>query len=513
MPVITAHPTEARRRSTLDHLARIEALLDELERAARARSDAALDAEVLALHATEDARARRPTPLDEVENALDVFRRSLLDVTPRVYRTIEDRAARAARRHVAAARRSCAGAPGSAAIATAIRTSPPRSPAPRSRASATLVLARYLADVAALGRSLSVSALRARRGSLDELTRVARARSRAAARGRRARAAAHGRTSRGARSCGTCRRGCARTLEHARRRLRRRRRATATTSRCSIAALRAAGFAAVADQELRDALRRVDVFGFHLASLDLRQHSGVHDRVVAELLARGGRARLPRARRGRPPRAARRGARARRSRRCATATALSPEAQEVLATLEVVGRARRELGPRACERYVVSFTRDVSDLLEVVFLARAAGLAPGELRPVPLLEQLEDLERAGAIATRLLARPGAAHRARRRARGDDRLLRLRQAGRLRRVVGRAAPRAARARRRRRRAPASRSRCSTAAAARSAAAAARRATRSARSPPRRCAAACASPSRARPSPRATRSPRSPSATSS
>ena len=65
----------------------------------------------------------------------------------------------------------------------------------------------------------------------------------------------------------------------------------------------------------------------------------------------------------------------------------------------------RELGPRACERYVISFTREVSDLLEVVVLARAAGLAPGELRPVPLLEQLEDLERAAAIARDVLADP------------------------------------------------------------------------------------------------------------
>src|SRR5262249_51188205 len=53
--------------------------------------------------------------------------------------------------------------------------------------------------------------------------------------------------------------------------------------------LRAVGVAAIADQDLRDALRRIDVFGFHLASLDVRQHSEVHDRAVAELLARGGR--------------------------------------------------------------------------------------------------------------------------------------------------------------------------------------------------------------------------------
>ncbi len=77
---------------------------------------------------------------------------------------------------------------------------------------------------------------------------------------------------------------------------------------------------------------------------------------------------------------------------------LSPEAREALATLEVVGRARRDGGPAACERYVISFTRSVSDLLEVMFLARTARLAPDELRPVPLLEQLEDLENAGVLA-------------------------------------------------------------------------------------------------------------------
>ncbi len=71
----------------------------------------------------------------------------------------------------------------------------------------------------------------------------------------------------------------------------------------------------------------------------------------------------------------------------------------------MVGRARRDGGPAACERYVVSFTRSVSDLLEVLFLARSARLAPDELRPVPLLEQLEDLENAGALAQGLLELP------------------------------------------------------------------------------------------------------------
>jgi phosphoenolpyruvate carboxylase len=83
-------------------------------------------------------------------------------------------------------------------------------------------------------------------------------------------------------------------------------------------------------------------------------------------------------------------------------TGLSSETRELLATLEVVGRARRELGPETCERYIVSFTSAPSDLLEVLFLARVAGLAPDELRPIPLLEQLEDLDRAGPFAERML---------------------------------------------------------------------------------------------------------------
>jgi phosphoenolpyruvate carboxylase len=53
----------------------------------------------------------------------------------------------------------------------------------------------------------------------------------------------------------------------------------------------------------------------------------------------------------------------------------------------------------------VRFTRSPSDLLEVLFLARAAGLAAGELRPVPLLEQLEDLDRAGPLVEAALGTP------------------------------------------------------------------------------------------------------------
>jgi phosphoenolpyruvate carboxylase len=391
MPVLTAHPTESRRRSSLDHLARIGVHLD--------RGSPAAD--VLALHATEDARARRPTPLDEIETALDVFRRSLLDVTPRVYRTIEDR--------LAARLGGAWRLPSFLRWGTWVggdRDGNPNVTAAVTRAAFArqrqTVLARYLADVEQLGRVLSISAQRVRGDATAELDA-----SLAIDRERMPEVAAHARPR-------TPHEPWREKLWYVQARLR----ATlehgelgyvdAPRYRADLAvldaSLRAGGLAALADRELRDALRRVDVFGFHLASLDLRQHSGVHDRVVGELLARGGRpGYLDADEAGR--RALLTDALARPIAPVRDRDALTAETRELLATLDVVGRARRELGERACERYVVSFTRDVSDLLEVAFIARAAGLAPGELRPVPLLEQLEDLERAAPIADAVLAHP------------------------------------------------------------------------------------------------------------
>lgn len=416
MPVLTAHPTEARRRSTLDHVMRIAQLLEEQDATARSRVGAALDADVLGFFATEDARARRPTPIDEVENSLEVFRRSLLDVTPRIYRTIEDRlAARLGgvwRLPVFLRWGTWVGGDrdGNPNVTAAVT----RAAFARHRAT---VLTRYLEDVVALGRALSVSALRIRgarggsRGSseagADGAPLAELEASLASDRERLPEVAAHARPR-------TAREPWREKLWYVQARLRATLAhrddgyVTAADYAAELAvidrSLRAAGFARLADQDLRDAIRRVDVFGFHLASLDVRQHSGVHDRVVAELLARGGR-----------PGYLELDESARRAALSAVLAAplaperdrsgLSDDAREVLATLEVIGRARRELGPAACERYVTSFTREASDLLEVALLARLAGLAPGELRPVPLLEQLEDLERAGDIARDVLALP------------------------------------------------------------------------------------------------------------
>jgi phosphoenolpyruvate carboxylase len=212
MPVLTAHPTEARRRSALDHLARIGQLLDELDATGRTRVAAALHADVLAFHATEDARAHRPTPLDEVENSLEVFRRSLLDVTPRIYRTIEDRLTErfGSPWRLPAFLRWGTWVGGDRDGNPNVTAATTRATFSHHRAA---ILTRYLADVVVLGRTLSVSALRARRGAQRRSGRpgedpgdgggnpISPRSQPAPASGRRA--------SRGARSCGTCRPGCA----------------------------------------------------------------------------------------------------------------------------------------------------------------------------------------------------------------------------------------------------------------------------------------------------------------
>jgi phosphoenolpyruvate carboxylase len=164
-----------------------------------------------------------------------------------------------------------------------------------------------------------------------------------------------------------------------------------------------AGLGRLAAGRVRDVERRAEVFGFHLATLDLRQHATVHEAAVDELLKAGGvngYATMPEAERVALlcrllERADIAAPRDRQS--------LSPVTRDLLATLDVVGRARRDQGSDACERYIVSFTSTPSDLLEVLFLARSARLAPDELRPMPLLEQLQDLEGAESLARSILS--------------------------------------------------------------------------------------------------------------
>ena len=402
MPVLTAHPTEARRRTVIDLLAQISGGLEQLDdprpgARERARTLDRLREVVLALYVTEEARATRPTVRDEVRAGLEVFETSLLEITPAIYRELEDGLA--------------AAWPGESFVVGPFlrwgtwiggdRDGNPHVTSDVTRAALErqrqLVLARHMADVEALGRELAVSVRRA--GPMPELERsleVDRARMPEVAARARPRAPdevigqklwfllsrLHATRTRGEGGY-----------------------ADPGDYRADLdlidASLRGAGLTRLADGRLRDVRRRAQVFGFHLATMDIRQHSAEHERAVAELLRAGGvdyagmseEARVVML--GRLLERADLGAPRDRS-------ALSPATREILTTLDVVGRARRDQGPEACERYVISFTASPSDVLEVLFLVRAARLAPDEIRPVPLFEQIEDLENAATTMRRLL---------------------------------------------------------------------------------------------------------------
>lgn len=161
------------------------------------------------------------------------------------------------------------------------------------------------------------------------------------------------------------------------------------------AALVADGLIRVAYGEVQDLRWRLATFGFHLASLEVRQHAAVH-------------------------RAALRAIRAGAAGTVEVAPGVTLDA--VLDTFSAMAAIQANLGPEACRRYIVSFTTTPQDILEVLDLAAASAArqagpgAPLELDLVPLLESPAVLEGAAALLDGLLAEPR--YRAHLAARGD-----------------------------------------------------------------------------------------------
>ncbi len=137
-------------------------------------------------------------------------------------------------------------------------------------------------------------------------------------------------------------------------------------------------------------LRRLDTFGFHLHTLDIRQHARVQSQAVAELAAMAGSGEggcLPQ----------------------------SPSAETIklLDTLKTVATLKEAYPPAAIRSYIISGCTGERDLLNVLWLASVAGIEvrgerekgdPG-LMPVPLFESIEDLRNAPAICRRLWSAP------------------------------------------------------------------------------------------------------------
>ncbi|MEL6328357.1 MAG: phosphoenolpyruvate carboxylase [Planctomycetota bacterium] len=179
------------------------------------------------------------------------------------------------------------------------------------------------------------------------------------------------------------------------------------------AVLRTIGLDEVADRGGLAALRlRVMAFGLHLATLDIRQHSRVHEAAVDELLRLAG-VRSDYASLGEAARVETLSLELASPRPLVSAdTPLSEQTTEALEVLRVVRDAvRREA--ESVESYIVSMTDSVSDMLEVLILMKQAGLfrlrpdgtAESDLDVVPLFETIDDLERAPTLLDQMFTNP------------------------------------------------------------------------------------------------------------
>jgi len=187
------------------------------------------------------------------------------------------------------------------------------------------------------------------------------------------------------------------------------------------ASLRANHGGALVAQRLHPLIRAVEVFGFHLATVDLRQSSDKHEEVIAELLAV---ARIE-------PTYSRLDEVAKRELLLSllndarplrvVGAAYSDHARGEIAIFESAKRMRQLFGAQAIRHYIISHTETVSDLLEVLLLQKEVGLMQGtldnkathDLIVVPLFETIEDLRNAAPIMREYYALPGIAQQVQR----------------------------------------------------------------------------------------------------
>src|SRR5262249_48242832 len=171
--------------------------------------------------------------------------------------------------------------------------------------------------------------------------------------------------------------------------------------------LRANAGAAMADGALHDMIRQVEVFGLHVATLDIRQHSERHTAALAEVLKASGvcadYAGLDEA--ARVELLAREVANPRPL--IPARLAYSPETIETIQTFRTVAAILEQLSPEALQTYIISTTRGVSDMLVVLLFAKEAGLyrpdaGISRLNIVPLFETGDDLAGCAAIMRQAL---------------------------------------------------------------------------------------------------------------
>ena len=379
-PVLTAHPTEARRRAVTSALRRISGLLTALDHSPGGDDSPAADAlaetrrrlreEIDLLWRTSQLRVKAMEPLEEVRAVMTAFDETLFRVVPAVYRSLDQVLAGPDSGRVPAA------VPAFLRFGSWVggdRDGNPFVTAQVTRETAIIQADHALRALenatARIGRALTVDAAAAPPSA--EL-----------ARGLAVAEAAHPEllAEISARSPQEPYRAYLLFLAE---RLRATRLRDADLGFADTAeflaglrlvqdSLASAGAPRQAFGELQNLIWQTETFGFHLAELEVRQHSAAHSRALREL---------------------------------DSGQELSPQAREVLATFRVIAWIQGRFGSQACRRYVVSFTRSAGDIAAVYELARRAvpdGRVP-DLDVIPLFESGADLDNAVRVLDDMLA--------------------------------------------------------------------------------------------------------------
>lgn len=173
------------------------------------------------------------------------------------------------------------------------------------------------------------------------------------------------------------------------------------------------GSKAIAYTDVQEVIRTVETFGFHLARLDIRQNSVYHDKSLGQLMEIAGLQSANFVNANLPQRLAFLEKELLSARPFTHAQTVLPlEANRTITVYRVVNEFIKKYGTVPIGSFIVSMTRDVSDLLAVYLLAREAGLwvqtADGWACPipvVPLFETIEDLEQSHVVLEQFLLHP------------------------------------------------------------------------------------------------------------
>ena len=425
-PVLTAHPTEVQRKSILDAEHEIARLLAErdlpLTPRERTRNGELLHAQVATLWQTRMLRYSKLTVADEIENALSYYRITFLRELPGLFEDMEVELA--AQFPQLAKKGSNPKLPPFVQMGSWIGGDRDGNPNVNAATmmhaltrQSTTILDFYLQEVHALGAELSISTLLV--GVSPELQTLADASPDLSAHRndepyRRALIYIYARLAATARALGASNIlrkevGHAEPYESAV--------AFTLDLQLIVESLNANFGGALVRPRLASLLRASEVFGFHLATLDMRQTSDVHERVLTELFAcarveadygqldEAAKVRLLLAELARP------------GLLTSPYIEYSDETNSELGVLRAAREIRARYGAKAIRNYIISHTEDVSDLLEVFLLQKETGLlrtrwheagaaepeSDLELMVIPLFETIPDLRRAAEIMDSLMA--------------------------------------------------------------------------------------------------------------